>query len=73
MKSNAIKGYMDSDVTIASDNKRFKSTKLDGIDEMLEQGYKNAIDLMPEIMKLFQGKAPKKKFKDFDKDQIEFI
>lgn len=73
MKSNAIKGYMDSDITIASDNKRFKSTKLDGIDEMLEQGYKNAIDLMPEIMKLFQGKAPKKKIKDFDKDQIEFI
>lgn len=73
MKSNAVKGYIESDVTIASDNKRFKSTKLEGLDEMVEQGYKNAIDLMPEIMKIFQGKAPKKKFNKFDKDFIEFI
>lgn len=73
MKSNAVKGYMCADVTIATDNKRFKSTKLDGLDEMVEQGYKNAIDLMPQIIKLFNGKAPKKKIKDFDKDEIEFI
>ena len=73
MKSNAVKGYMFGDVTIACDNKRFKSTKLDGLDEMVEQGYKNAIDLMPQIMQVFQGKAPKKKFKDKDKDEIEFI
>ncbi len=73
MKSNAVKGYMCADVTIATDNKRFKSTKLDGMDEMIEQGYKNAIDMMPQIMQLFRGKAPKKKFEDFDKDDIEFI
>ncbi len=73
MKSNAIKGYVCADVTIATDNKRFKSTKLDGIDEMIEQGYKNAIDLMPKIMQLFRGKARKKKIKDFDKEDIEFI
>ncbi len=73
MKSNAVKGYMCADVTIATDNKKFKSTSLDGIDEMVEQGYKNAIDMMPEIMKIFQGKAKKIKLKDFDKDEIEFI
>ncbi len=73
MKSNAVKGYMCADVTIATDNKRFKSTRLEGIDEMVEQGYKNAIDLMPQIMQLFNGKARKKKIKDFDKDEIEFI
>lgn len=73
MKSNAVKGYMCADVAIATDNKRFKSTKLDGIDEMVEQGYKNAIDLMPQIMQLFRGKAPKKKLKDFDKEDMEFI
>lgn len=73
MKSNAVKGYMCADVTIATDNKRFKSTKLDGMEEMIEQGYKNAIDMMPQIMQLFNGKSPKKKFKDFDKDDIEFI
>ena len=73
MKSNAVKGYVCADVTIATDNKRFKSTKLDGLDEMVEAGYKSAIDLMPEIIKIFNGKAKKKKLKDFDKGEIEFI
>ncbi len=73
MKSNAVKGYMCADVMIATDNKRFKSTKLDGIDEMIEEGYRNAIDLMPQIMRIFQGKVKKKKLKDFDKDEIIFI
>lgn len=73
MKSNAVKGYMYSDVMIATDNKRFKSTRLDGLDEMVEEGYKNAIDLMPQIIQIFKGKFPKKKFKDFDKGEIDFI
>lgn len=73
MKSNAIKGYMNADVTIATDNKRFKSTKLKGLDEMVEEGYKNAIDMMPQIIELFKGKTPKKKLKDFDKGEIDFI
>lgn len=73
MKSNAVKGYVCSDVMIATDSKRFKSTKLFGLDEMVEDGYKNAIDAMPEIMKIFDGKAKRKRFKDFDKDEIEFI
>lgn len=73
MKSNAVKGYMCADVTVACDNKRFKSTRLDGLDEMVEEGYKNAIDLIPQIMQIFQGKYPKKRMKDFDKGEIEFI
>lgn len=73
MKSNAVKGYLCADVMIATDNKRFKSTKLEGIDEMVEAGYRNAIDLMPQIMAIFQGRARKKKLDDFDKDEIEFI
>ncbi len=71
MKSNSVKGYLCADVVIATDNKKFKSTKLEGIDEMIERGYKSAIDMMPEIMKLFSGKVPKKKFQDFD--DLEFI
>ncbi len=73
MKSNAVKGYLCADVMIATDNKRFKSTELKGIDEMVEEGYRNAIDLMPQIIKIFQGRVRKKKLKDFDKDEIEFI
>lgn len=73
MKSNAVKGYVCSDVCVGIDNKDFKSTKLKGLDEMIDAGYKATIDAMPEILKLFQGKTKKKKIKDFDKDQIDFI
>ena len=61
MKSNAVKGYVCADVMIATDNKRFKSTKLFGLDEMVEEGYKNAIDAMPKIMEIFSGKVKKQK------------
>ncbi len=73
MKSNAVKGYMNADVMIASDNKRFKSTKLSGMDEMIDQGYKNAVDMMPQIIKLFNGKAKKLKIKKNETDEIEII
>jgi len=73
MKSNAVKGYSCADVTIATDNKKFKSTKLDGMEEMIQEGYKNAVDAMPKIMEIFYGKKKKLKLKDFDKDDIEFI
>ena len=73
MKSNAVKGYVCADVMIATDNKRFKSTKLFGLDEMVEEGYKNAIDAMQKIMEIFSGKVKKQKIKDFDKDEIDFI
>ena len=73
MKSNSIKGYLNADLTIACDTKKFKSTELEGIDEMVEIGYRNAIDMMPEIMKIFAGKYPKKKKKDYGKDDIMFI
>ena len=73
MKSNSIKGYMNADLTIASDTKKFKSTGLQGLDEMVDIGYRNAVDMMPEIMKIFAGKYPKRKNKDFGKDDILFI
>lgn len=73
MKSNSIKGYMNADLTIASDTKKFKSTELQGLDEMVDIGYRNAVDMMPEIMKIIAGKYPKRKNKDFGKDDILFI
>lgn len=53
MQSNAVRGYINADVMIAPETKRFKSTKTDGMDEMIEEGYKAAIDAMPEIIQLF--------------------
>lgn len=73
MKSNSIKGYLNADLTIACDTKKYKATELQGIDEMVEIGYRNTIDMMPEIMKIFSGKYPKKKKKDYGKDDILFI
>lgn len=53
MKSNAVRGYANADLIIAPETKRFKSTKTDGLDEMIEEGYKATIDVIPQIMELF--------------------
>lgn len=53
MKSNAVRGYSNADLVIAPETKRFKSTKTDGLDEMIEEGYKATIDLIPQIMEIF--------------------
>jgi hypothetical protein len=50
MKNNSTRGYMYSDVIIKPDMKRFKSSKLDGFEAMVEEGYNATIALMPEIL-----------------------
>ena len=69
MKSNAVRGYVNSDVVIAPETKRFKATKTDGLDEMIEEGYKATIDAMPAIMELFRRKR-KNRCKTVPKDII---
>lgn len=61
MKSNAVRGYVNTDVMVAPETKRFKSTKTDGFEEMIEEGYKAAIDVMPQIMELFTKRKKNKK------------
>ncbi len=63
MESNAIKGYLHSDLMIAPETKRFSASKLDGYEDMIEEGYKAAIDKMPEILKLLSAKPQKNKVK----------
>ena len=48
---------------IKPETKRFKSTKKEGFEDMIEEGYKATIDLMPEILKLFNKKPLKVKHK----------
>lgn len=67
MKSNAVRGYVDADLVIAPETKRFKSTKTDGMEEMIEEGYKATIDLMPQIISIFNKKR-KHKFKNIPND-----
>lgn len=61
MKSNAVRGYHSADVMIAPETKRFKSTKADGMEEMIEEGYKATIDAMPKIIELFNSRRRRKK------------
>ena len=56
MKSNAVKGYLNADVIIQPNLKRFKSTKMDGFEEMIDEGYKAAMDKMPEILNIISKK-----------------
>lgn len=63
MKGNVVKGYVNGDVVLKPETKRFKSTSTEGYLDMIEEGYREAIDRMPEILTLFQGRAPKKKVK----------
>ena len=60
MKSNAIKGYMNSDIIIKPDLKRFSASRTDGMLEMIEEGYKATKEKIPEIMELFRRKRIKK-------------
>lgn len=61
MKSNSLKGYLNSDIIIQPDLKRFKSTKLNSIDEMIEEGYKATIFQMEKIKAILNGKVKPEK------------
>ena len=53
MESNVEKGYKYSDIVLKPETKRFKSTKSEGYLDMIEEGYRETISKMPEILKLF--------------------
>lgn len=61
MKSNSVKGYINSDLVIKPDLKRYKSTKTEGKEEMVEEGYLATIEKIPEILKMISKKPNKKK------------
>ncbi len=61
MKSNSVKGYINADIVIQPDTKRFKSTKIEGAEDMIEEGYVAVKERLPEIMRLISKKPRKKK------------
>lgn len=76
MESNVFKGYEYSDIVLRPETKRFKSTKTEGWLDMIEEGYREAINNMPAILRLFQRNAlnifKKKKLQlKFEKPVIE--
>ncbi|MDD2445310.1 MAG: patatin-like phospholipase family protein [Clostridia bacterium] len=71
MQSNVLKGYLCSNVLLKPETKRFKSTKTEGFLDMIEEGYREAIDNMPKIIKLFNSKAINRHKKSKLKEQLE--
>ncbi len=61
MKSNAIKGYVYGEVVVKPELKQFKSTKLNGFMEMIDEGYRATKEAMPAIRELFTRKPRKNK------------
>lgn len=73
MKSNVVKGYIYSDVLLKPDTKRFKASKKDGFEEMIEEGYNTALEYIEKIKELFKKKKlSKRKYKKFVKDNSKF-
>jgi NTE family protein len=62
MKSNAIKGKVYSDICIDIDTGKYKSTSLEGADEMYQMGYEATLKAIPKIKELL---GQKQKFNFF--------
>ena len=60
MVNNSVRGIELSDITICPDLKKYKSLSVDGRDEMIKEGYRATVEMMPEIIKLFHGKYKKR-------------
>ena len=63
MVNNSVKGKLLSDVIICPNLRKYKSLKAVGTDEMIKEGYRATMEMIPEIIKLFQGKYKKKQNK----------
>ena len=66
-------GYEFGDIVIQPETKRFKSTKMEGYDEMIEEGYRATIEKMPEILELFNKKPLSRRAKQKFKHDVVII
>lgn len=73
MKANAVRGYKYADIVIQPETKRFKATKKDGYDEMIDEGYTATVDMMPKIQSLLRKGKPFKKKKTPELQEVRFI
>lgn len=69
MKSNAIKGYLNADIIVKPDLKRFSAKKVDGMQEMIEEGYLATKAMMPKIKELFKHRKVRKKWSVWRKNK----
>ncbi len=73
MKSNSLKGYLNSNIVIQPDLKRFNRAKLDFVDEMIEEGYNATIFQIDSIKSLLNGKKVQHKQSKFSVKKIKNI
>ncbi|MBR4999054.1 MAG: patatin-like phospholipase family protein, partial [Clostridia bacterium] len=60
MVNNSKQGTELSDIIICPDLKKYKSLSLEGKEEMIKEGYRATVEMMPEIQNLFLGKLKKR-------------
>ena len=73
MKKNAETGYQFGDVVIQPETRRFRSTKMEGFEDMIEEGYRATIDKMPEILALFNRRPLSVRAKQKFKHNVDII
>lgn len=72
MENTALRGYLHADVMIGPETKRFSASKTEGMMDMIEEGYKETIDKMPEILSILNKKPKKSKAKKmFMEEEVE--
>jgi len=49
-KANSLKGYLHADFVVKPEMAKYKSSKLDEVDEMFEEGYKAGLDACDQIL-----------------------
>lgn len=65
-RANSAKGYYDSDLVIKPSLQKYKSTKIDDLEDMYEEGYKAGIDNIDKILEII-SKKPKRDIKKKNK------
>lgn len=60
MVNNSKNGLDLSDLVICPDLKKFNSLKVEGKNEMIEEGYQAVLKVMPDIKKIFEGRYRRK-------------
>lgn len=73
MKKNAETGYQYGDIVLKPETKRFKSTKMEGFEEMIDEGYNEAIEMMPKILEIFNKKPLSKRKKQYIPHKVDII
>ena len=73
MDKNIRKGYQYADYIIKPETKKFKALKKEGVKDMIEEGYKETIDKMPEILEIFNKKPLSKRQKNKFKTEYSEI